>query len=190
MYTKANPDFTPEEAVEIVHTGYLHTKEEDSTMPHFSGYVNTVNQKPKASRTKQWFNLAVPNPTYDNVRMQLACHFEEVDEMLNELEFTGTAESDRQVARSCIQAFVKKLKAKEADVLQPKNPEELLDSICDQRVTGIGVAHMLQMDIDGAIDEVDNSNFSKFVNGEPVFNDQGKIAKGPEYFKVNLKPFV
>lgn len=171
-------DFTSSEAAEIIHTGYLQTMQV------------TLDPKPKASRTKQWFNLAVPNPTYDNVRMQIACHFEEVDEMLKELEFTGTAESDRQVARSCIQAFVAKLKAKETDVQNIKRPIKFLDSLCDQRVTAIGVGHMLLMDIDKAIEKTDDSNFSKFVNGVPVFDEQGKIAKGPEFHKPDLADCV
>lgn len=150
----------------------------------------TLDPKPKASRTKQWFNLAVPHPTYDNMRMQLACHIEEFREMLDELEFDGTTESDRAVAISVLTAMEKKLKAKQANVLTPKRPGKFLDSLCDQRVTAIGVGHMFGFDIDGAIDATDDANFSKFVNGQPIFNEQGKIAKGPDWYERDLAEFI
>lgn len=151
-----------------------------------TGYLSTMQPEPTPSRTKQWFNLAVPSPTYDNVRMQLACHIEEVCEMFDELEFDGTTEDDRKVALPVLRAMEKKLKAKEANVKQPARPGKLLDSICDQRVTGMGLAHMLGYDIDGAIDDTDDANFSKFVDGKPIFNEQGKIAKGPNWYERDL----
>ena len=68
--------------------------------------------------------------------------------------------------------------------------QELLDALCDQIVTAVGVAHMLGMDIEGALNEVNNSNWSKFEDGEPVFNEQGKIAKGRDYFAPDLTRFI
>ena len=66
----------------------------------------------------------------------------------------------------------------------------LLDAICDRIVTGIGMAHMLGMDIIGALDEVNRSNFSKFEDGKPVFNEHGKIKKGRDYKAPELEKFV
>jgi hypothetical protein len=69
--------------------------------------------------------------------------------------------------------------------------DEMLDSLCDQRVTGIGVAHMLGMNITAAIQEVDRSNWSKFdAHGNPIFNEDGKIIKGPNYSKPDLAPYL
>ena len=67
---------------------------------------------------------------------------------------------------------------------------ELIDALCDQIVTAIGVAHMFGMDIQGALQEVANSNDSKFEDGRPVFNEHGKIAKGKNYFKPELAKFI
>ena len=66
----------------------------------------------------------------------------------------------------------------------------MLDSLADQLVTGVGVAHMLRMDIIGALNEVNLSNFSKFVDGIPQFDANRKIIKGPDYFKPNLELFL
>jgi len=49
---------------------------------------------------------------------------------------------------------------------------------------------MLGYQIHGAMLEVNASNFSKFVDGEPVFNEDRKIMKGPDYFKPDLKKFL
>ena len=65
-----------------------------------------------------------------------------------------------------------------------------MDALCDQLVTICGVGYMLGFDMLGALAEVNRSNFSKFENGKPVFNEQGKIVKGKHYSKPDLKPFL
>lgn len=67
---------------------------------------------------------------------------------------------------------------------------ELLDALCDQIVTAVGVAHMFGMNIEGALTEVNRSNWSKFVNEAPVFDENGKIAKGPDYTPPDLTEFL
>jgi predicted HAD superfamily Cof-like phosphohydrolase len=67
---------------------------------------------------------------------------------------------------------------------------ELLDALCDQIVTAVGVAYMMGMDIEGALAEVNRSNWSKFEGGVPVFNEQGKIAKGVEYTPPELSDYI
>ena len=68
--------------------------------------------------------------------------------------------------------------------------DAMLDSLCDQIVTATGVAHMFGMDIQGALNEVNRSNWSKFVDGKPVFDINGKIAKPATYSKPDLSAFV
>ena len=75
------------------------------------------------------------------------------------------------------------------DTLVVNGGKELLDALCDQIVTAVGVAHMFGMNIEGAMDEVNRSNFSKFVDGKPVFNEHGKIIKGPNYTPPDLTGF-
>ena len=67
---------------------------------------------------------------------------------------------------------------------------ELLDDLCDQIVPAVGVAYMLGMDIEGALAEVNRSNWSKFEGGVPVFNEHGKIAKGVEYTPPELSDYI
>ena len=67
---------------------------------------------------------------------------------------------------------------------------ELLDALADGIVTAAGLAYMQGMDIDGALAEVNRSNFSKFENGHPVFLNGGKIGKGRHYTPPELEPFL
>lgn len=75
---------------------------------------------------------------------------------------------------------------------EPSRDEKvaLLDALCDQVVTAVGVAHCARIDILGGLAEVDSSNWSKFVDGKPVFDSNGKIAKGQNYRKADLRHFV
>ena len=137
---------------------------------------------------KQWFEIAVPNPTNENVSVQYGCHLEEIAEML---EATGdTYTSDCVVNKS---EFYKKLESRHFNFISSLDKDqkiELLDSLCDQIGTAVGVAHMLGMNIEGALKEVNDSNMSKFEYGKAVFNENGKIKKGKYYRKPDLTPFV
>lgn len=126
-----------------------------------------------------WFEQAVPVPTDTNRRVQTGVHFEEVAEMLESL----------RLPTSEISKLATALKKGEMDLPYPDRLE-LLDSLCDQIVTAIGVAHMFDLDVVGGLKEVDASNWSKFVNGKPIFDENGKIKKGANYFKPNLEKFI
>lgn len=138
----------------------------------------------------KWFKKAVPEPTVETACVQIGCHYEEVAEMAS---VTG----DDNINSDCDDAgYHYKIKSKnymsglELLLQDDKSKVELLDSLCDQIVTAIGVAHMFGMDIEGALTEVNNSNWSKFENGSPVFDENGKIKKGGSYFKPELSKFI
>lgn len=134
-------------------------------------------------RTKQWFEQAIPEPTDEHKSIQLGCHIEEVAEMLSAVDLHEWAND--------IDLLATDLKVgDDAASNLSINKKELLDSLADQIVTAVGVAHMFGMDISGALEEVNRSNFSKFENGKPVFDDNGKITKGCNYTPPNLKPFI
>lgn len=132
----------------------------------------------------EWFKVAVPNPTYDNQRVQIGCHYEEVAEMA---EVIGDISLQSELIEV---ADVYKNLVFPMNLHHQEDHIALLDSLCDQIVTAIGMAHMMGYDIRGALAEVDRSNWSKFVDGKPVFNEQGKIAKGPNYTPPDLTPFL
>ena len=71
-----------------------------------------------------------------------------------------------------------------------KDSVELLDSLADQIVTATGVGTFLGMNVPGALAEVNRSNYSKFEDGEPVFNENKKVMKGKDYTPPDLSSFI
>lgn len=134
-----------------------------------------------------WFSAAKPEPTTRDLSVQIGCHLEEVAEMLQAIECSDKRVLDE--AWTAIGILADKLKSGDVSVTG-YNAKELLDSTRDQCVTGVGVDYMTGADPVGAQREVNRSNWSKFVDGKPVFNEQGKIAKGPDYTPPDLSGFV
>lgn len=149
------------------------------------------------SDIKGWFEAAVPAPTDANRTMQLGVHYEEVAEMAERHSFllaTHRALVDESVrlktsAKDTLDGFWSRCES-ETDEQYQERRKELLDALCDQIVTATGVAHMFGLDIEGALAEVIRSNYSKFVDGKPVFDANGKIAKPATYSPPDLTPFV
>lgn len=127
-----------------------------------------------------WFEKAKPNPTGKDLAVQVGCHFEEVVEML---ESTG----DNQSTLGTLEDLAGIYKSGCGNVAR-FDRLALLDALCDQIVTAIGIGYMAGFDMQAALTEVDRSNWSKFENGQPVFNAQGKIAKGRNYTPPDLRP--
>jgi len=68
---------------------------------------------------------------------------------------------------------------------------EVADALTDILYVTYGAGHALGIDLDKCFDEVQNSNMSKLgENGEPIYNESGKVMKGPNYFKPDLSKFV
>lgn len=131
-----------------------------------------------------WHKRARPEVDEKAFNVQLGCHFEEVCEMLAVLNMS---QNDTLVrARAALSWLADGLKAGriEASITDRR---ELLDSLADQIVTAVGVGHTAGMKTVDAVDAVNRSNWSKFDDeGFPIFNEHGKIAKGPKYARPVL----
>lgn len=137
---------------------------------------------------KEWFKAAKPEPTVKDAFVQIGCHYEEVAEMADALwdkEVLESAENAADNYKDTEDCFIYFL-----EDLSESQRIQLLDAICDQIVTAVGVAYMMGMDIEGALAEVNRSNWSKFEGGVPVFNEQGKIAKGVQYTPPELSDYI
>ena len=132
----------------------------------------------------EWFKAAKPNPSTADVWLQIGCHYEEVSEMSAVLYDNDVACELAAIAIAYKMNRSGYIGASAGDRV------ELLDALCDQIVTAVGVAYMMGMDIEGALAEVNRSNWSKFEGGVPVFNEQGKIAKGVEYTPPELSDYI
>ena len=68
---------------------------------------------------------------------------------------------------------------------------EVADALTDILYVTYGAGHAFGIDLDRCFDEVQNSNMSKLnENGKPIYNESGKVMKGPNYFKPDLSKFV
>ena len=68
---------------------------------------------------------------------------------------------------------------------------EAADALTDILYVTYGAGHAFGIDLDACFDEVQNSNMSKLgSDGKPIYNDQGKVMKGPNYFKPDLSKYI
>ena len=132
-----------------------------------------------------WHKRARPEPTEKDFNVQLGCHLEEFVEMLDSLTIGDYPNFFKAI--DTIEEISEKLKAGTLTV-SSVDRVDLLDALADQIVTAVGVGHCAKMDMNAAVQEVNDSNWSKFnYKGFPEFDENGKIKKGERYRKPNLK---
>ena len=77
------------------------------------------------------------------------------------------------------------------EAMKNKDLLEVADALTDILYVTYGAGHAFGINLDKCFDEVQNSNMSKLdENGKPIYNDSGKVMKGPNYFKPDLSKFV
>ena len=134
--------------------------------------------------TDEWFAVVLENdaPGTDRFPVQLGCHLEEVVEMLQEI-YVADYDVNSALEEACIELTkaAEALKAGRQEV-SVDNHGAFNDSVLDQRVTGTGLMKMLGVDVAEHVARVDVANFTKFVDGKPLYKEGGKIAKGPNFW--------
>lgn len=132
----------------------------------------------------RWFEIAKPEPTAKDQVGQMAYHAEEFAEMMGAIGRT-----DMRIKAQDMRAKLLSVASFEAkEFISQIDDVALLDALCDQVVTAIGVGVLLGYDMAKAIKEVDRSNWTKFAkddNGRPVpyIRPDGKIGKNPETYQ-------
>ena len=75
--------------------------------------------------------------------------------------------------------------------IQTNDLKEVADALTDILYVTYGAGHAFGINLDKCFDEVQKSNMSKLsAEGKPIYNDKGKVMKGPNYFKPDLKKFL
>jgi len=75
--------------------------------------------------------------------------------------------------------------------MSSKDLLEVADALTDILYVTYGAGHAFGIDLDKCFDEVQNSNMSKLgKDGKPIYNDSGKVMKGPSYFKPDLSKYI
>ncbi len=77
------------------------------------------------------------------------------------------------------------------DAIKNKDLKETIDALTDILYVAYGAGHAFGVDLDKCFEEVQKSNMSKLgEDGKPIYNESGKVMKGPRYFKPNLSKFI
>ena len=77
------------------------------------------------------------------------------------------------------------------EAIEKKDIKETADALTDILYVTYGAGHSFGINLDKCFEEVQNSNMSKLdENGKPIYNEHGKVMKGPNYFKPDLSKFV
>ena len=77
------------------------------------------------------------------------------------------------------------------EAMQNKDLLEVADALTDILYVTYGAGHAFGINLDECFNEVQNSNMSKLgKDGKPIYNESGKVMKGPHYFKPDLSKFV
>jgi predicted HAD superfamily Cof-like phosphohydrolase len=87
--------------------------------------------------------------------------------------------------------LIKEELAELKDAMEKKDLLEIADALTDILYVTYGAGHAFGIDLDKCFEEVQNSNMSKLdESGKPIYNESGKVMKGPNYFKPDLSKFV
>ena len=77
------------------------------------------------------------------------------------------------------------------EAIENRDIKEVADALTDILYVTYGAGHAFGINLDKCFEEVQRSNMSKLgLNGKPIYNDKGKVMKGPNYFKPDLRKFV
>ena len=77
------------------------------------------------------------------------------------------------------------------EAMENKDLLEVADALTDILYVAYGAGHAFGIDLDKCFEEVQNSNMSKLAeDGKPIYNESGKVMKGPKYFKPDLTKFI
>jgi len=77
------------------------------------------------------------------------------------------------------------------EAIKNNDLKEVADALTDILYVTYGAGHAFGVDLDKCFEEVQNSNMSKLgEDGKPIYNEAGKVMKGPNYFKPNLSKFI
>ena len=119
---------------------------------------------------------------FDNVRTFMEIFGQEVK---TKPEFPN--DKTIQLRYDLIEEELKELK----NAVKTRNLKEVADALTDILYVTYGAGHAYGINLDNCFAEVQKSNMSKLgINGKPIYNEKGKVMKGPKYFEPNLKQFI
>ena len=162
----------------------------DWAWAHYQRSMQSYVMPDSITDIANWFKAAKPEPTDEDLSVQIGCCLEEVCELLEGLGAqTGHYRELTDLANEF--KYKGEWALKRVRNLTYQQRIDIADACCDINVTSVGVMQLLGgVDVLGAQREVIRSNNSKMVDGKFEFDANGKIMKPDSYSKPDLTPFV
>lgn len=146
-------------------------------MSHFKDvgkFMDTFGQ-----RTNETF----VDPGLDATKLRLELINEEFLEVVNEIVTDSPAGVVIKAMLKVVSKSIKELTASDIAI----NHVNLAKELCDLEYVMLGAGHAFGVDLDAVFDEVQASNMSKLgADGKPIYREDGKVLKGPDYFKADV----
>ena len=120
-------------------------------------------------------------------------NFEKVKEFMNTFgqEIKNKADFPNEKIVELRKKLIEEEFAEFKDAIDDNNLVEVADALTDILVVTYGAGAAFGINLDKCFEEVHRSNMSKLSeNGKPIYNEIGKVMKGPNYFKPNLKQYL
>tara|TARA_B100001063_G_C16485999_1_gene414994 strand:- start:271 stop:642 length:372 start_codon:yes stop_codon:yes gene_type:complete len=120
-------------------------------------------------------------------------NFESVKKFMEKFgqEIKGKAGFPNEKITSLRYDLIKEELSELKEAINNRDLKEVADALTDILYVTYGAGHAFGINLDKCFEEVQNSNMSKLgKDGKPIYNDKGKVMKGPNYFKPNLGKFV
>lgn len=158
---------------------------------HYNEKMQPYVKPDSITDISNWFKAAKPEPTIEDLCVQIGCCLEEVAELIESLGGVGL------FAHDGITFLADKFKEKDESAISRiinltyEQRIAITDACCDINVTSVGVMQLLGgVDVLGAQREVVRSNNSKMVDGKFEYDANGKISKPDSYSEPDLTPFI
>jgi len=139
---------------------------------------------------QKWQQTARPDASEKDASLALGLLLEEVYELLAEFKQTTKDNDDYLVnlseTRHAVNRLAFQLKRGLTVVEVDGSRENLTKELADVVVVAVGLGHVLGADVPLACERVNQSNYSKFVDGAPAYDSNGKVIKGPGYVAADM----
>lgn len=159
--------------------------------------MNMIKTPNPTQQIKSWFEKTHPNPSDRDVHLQASEYLTSTLGFLLAAQEVGSSAANREelgFALNVIEFIQRRIRASSEGIelqLTDLDREAMLAALCTQIRACIGLAHMLEMDVQGALTEMADSDDTRLgTNGQPLFTDASKLHDGRHFRRPNYIQFI
>ena len=159
--------------------------------------MKKIPTRSPVDQMKSWFEKVHPDPSDRDIRNQAANYLTSTTAFLlacQEVASTSASREELGFSVNVIDFIQRRIKASSEGIdlnVTDLDRVMMLTALCAQIRACIGIAHMLEMDVGGALQELAESDLTKLdPDGRPVFNDKNLLSDGQSYRRPDYMQFV